>query len=54
MDHGTHGGTQSQPNPSGEAPGEGHGGWKHWGLMVLCCAPMIAIFLLITFGIWSW
>ena len=34
--------------------GEKHGGIKHWGLMLLCCVPMIAIFLLIALGSWSW
>lgn len=53
MDHGTHGGKQSQSDQSGEAPKKGHGGWKHWGLMILCCLPMIAIFLLISFGVWN-
>jgi nitrate reductase NapE component len=28
-------------------------GWKHWGLMLLCCLPMIAIALLLAFGVWS-
>ncbi len=29
-----------------------HGsGWKGVGLMVLCCLPMIAIFLLLAFGL---
>ena len=27
-------------------------GWKHWGLMVLCCLPMIAIAVLLIAGIW--
>jgi hypothetical protein len=30
---------------------DGESGWKHWGLMVLCCLPMIAIFLLLAFGL---
>ncbi len=53
MDHETHGRDQSQSDRSGTPEG-GHGGWKHMGLMILCCAPMIVIFLLISFGIWSW
>ena len=28
-------------------------GWKHWGLMLLCCLPMIAIAILIIVGVWS-
>lgn len=28
-------------------------GWKHWGLMLLCCLPMIAAAILIAAGIWS-
>jgi hypothetical protein len=28
-------------------------GWKHWGLMLLCCLPMIAIAVLIIVGVWS-
>lgn len=48
MDHGSHGTDQSR-----EAPEKGHGSWKHWGLMLLCCLPMIAIFLLIAFAVWS-
>jgi hypothetical protein len=28
-------------------------GWKHWGLMLLCCLPMIAIAILIIAGVWS-
>ena len=39
---------------TGQAPEEEHGGLKHWGLMLLCCLPMIAIFLLIALGIWNW
>jgi hypothetical protein len=30
--------------------GPGKMGWKHWGLMILCCLPMIAIALLIIVG----
>lgn len=26
--------------------------WKHWGLMLLCCLPMIAIAVLLIAGIW--
>lgn len=25
-------------------------GWKHWGLMALCCLPMIAIVVLVILG----
>ncbi len=28
-------------------------GWKHWGLMILCCLPMIAIAVLIISGVWG-
>jgi hypothetical protein len=28
-------------------------GWKHWGLMLLCCLPMIAIAILIVAGVWG-
>lgn len=28
-------------------------GWKHWGVMLLCCLPMIAIAILIVAGVWS-
>jgi hypothetical protein len=28
-------------------------GWKHWGMMLLCCLPMIAIFILILVGAWG-
>ena len=31
---------------------EGHS-WKHWGLMVLCCLPMIAVLLLAILGVWG-
>lgn len=27
-------------------------GWRHWGLMVLCCLPMITIAVLLIAGIW--
>lgn len=27
--------------------------WRHWGLMVLCCLPMLAILLLIALGVWG-
>lgn len=35
-----------------------HGGgggsrWKHWGLMALCCAPMIAIVVWIVIRAWA-
>ena len=33
--------------------GEENMGWKHWGLMLLCCLPMIAIAILIVAGVWS-
>ncbi len=28
-------------------------GWKNWFWMVLCCAPMVAIIVLIALGYWS-
>lgn len=28
-----------------------HSGWRGMGLMVLCCLPMIAIVLLLVFGL---
>ena len=40
--------------PATEAPAEEEHeepGWKHWGLMILCCLPMIAIALLLILGI---
>ena len=39
-----------------EMDGEENGGkmgWKHWGLMLLCCLPMIALTILIIAGVWS-
>jgi len=33
------------------AHGEMEPGWKHWGLMLLCCLPMIAFVVLLTLGI---
>lgn len=34
--------------------GMGHGsGWKGWALMALCCLPMIAIALLLAFGLFG-
>lgn len=53
MDHGSHGTDQLQPDGTNKAPEKGHGGWKHWGLMILCCLPMIAVFLLTAFGVWN-
>lgn len=32
---------------------EAGNGWKHWGLMLLCCLPMIAIPVLILLGVWT-
>lgn len=29
---------------------EEQGGWKSWFWMALCCAPMVAIFVLIALG----
>ena len=26
--------------------------WKHWGLMALCCLPMLAIAVLFIAGLW--
>jgi hypothetical protein len=31
--------------------GHGDSRWKHWGFMALCCLPMIAIVLLLVFGL---
>jgi len=31
---------------------EGHSGWRHWGMMILCCLPMIAFVVLLILGIW--
>lgn len=42
--HHTHGGAHG-------AQGEMEPGWKHWGLMLLCCLPMIAFVVLLTLGI---
>ena len=33
--------------------GEGKMGWKQWGLMLLCCLPMIVIAILIVVGAWG-
>ncbi|MGB3682534.1 MAG: hypothetical protein WA990_08605 [Rubrobacteraceae bacterium] len=32
---------------------EGGSRWKHWGLMALCCMPMIALVVLIVLGVWN-
>ena len=42
MDHGAH----------GMGDEEGHSGWRHWGMMLLCCLPMIALFVLLILGVW--
>ena len=34
------------------AHGDMEPGWKHWGLMLLCCLPMIAFGVLLILGIW--
>ena len=31
--------------------GEMEPGWKHWGMMLLCCLPMIAFVVLLFLGI---
>lgn len=31
--------------------GEHEARWKHWGLMALCCLPMIALLVLLTIGV---
>ena len=37
-----------------ETEGEGEeSGWKHWGLMVLCCIPMVFVLLLVILGVWG-
>ena len=33
--------------------GEDKGSWKDWLWMVVCCVPMIAIFVLVWLGVWS-
>lgn len=33
--------------------GEQESGWKHWGLMVLCCLPMIALLVLVALGVFG-
>lgn len=35
-----------------DVEGSDESGWKHWGLMILCCLPMIAIAVLLIAGIW--
>lgn len=53
MDHGTHD-KESSPSDEAQAVPKGKGGgMKHWGLMVLCCAPMVVIVLLLAFGVWN-
>lgn len=52
MDHGAHGTGRSRPGLSGQPPGSS-GGWKYWGLMALCCLPMIAIVILLALGLWG-
>lgn len=42
MDHMAHYGGDGEAQPA----------WKHWGLMLLCCAPMILIAVLLIAGIW--
>lgn len=42
MSHMPHDGIEDEAEP----------GWKHWGLMLLCCLPMIAIVVLLIAGIW--
>ena len=40
--------------PATEAPAEEaheEPGWKHWGLMILCCLPMIVLALLLILGV---
>lgn len=29
-----------------------HSSWQHWGMMILCCLPMIALFALLVLGVW--
>lgn len=38
---------------SRHVPDNERGEMKHWGLMALCCVPMVAIVIVIAFGIWS-
>lgn len=28
-------------------------GWKHWGLMLLCCLPMVALLVLFAVGVFA-
>lgn len=35
-----------------DAAGAEHS-WKHWGLMILCCLPMVAILVLVMLGLWG-
>lgn len=40
----------ANPQADGEhAHGAGQG-WQHWGLMALCCLPMIAIAVVVILG----
>ena len=39
----------SQPADDKRAHGEGSG-WQHWGLMALCCLPMIVIAVVVILG----
>lgn len=48
MDHRMHDAQGAQDTSDGEsAPA-----WRHWGLMALCCLPMIAIVVVFIVGIW--
>lgn len=39
----------SRPVDGEHAHGAGQG-WKHWGLMALCCLPMIVIAVVVILG----
>lgn len=41
------------PRANGEHAHDTETAWKHWGLMVLCCLPMIAIVVLVALGVWG-
>ena len=40
----------ASPLAEGERAHGAASGWKHWGLMALCCLPMIAIAVVVLLG----
>lgn len=40
----------TSPPAEGEHEHGAESGWKHWGLMALCCLPMIAIAVVVILG----